>query len=152
MMNKRGQGLSTNAIILIILGVAVLVMLIIGFIYVWQSLSTRIKQDNITNIVSSCQTSCSTDAGYDFCSKVNTLIDETSKEIKTTCYLLSTVPEFSKYQLGSCAQIDCKVQCGELKIDENSGVIADALPTEEHYVVTGAAHNLTSGKVCSILK
>ena len=42
-MNKRGQGLSTNAIILIVLGVVVLVVLIGGFTIGWGQMAPWIK-------------------------------------------------------------------------------------------------------------
>jgi hypothetical protein len=150
MENKRGQGLSTNAIILIILGVAILVILIIGFTYVWGGLGERIKKDNIATIVSACQTACSTQSVYDFCSKKNELIDEEGKEFVTSCQLLASVDEFIKYGLESCA-IDCKVGCEELEINGETGVIGDTLPADA-YDVSTAAYGLETEKVCSIAK
>ena len=150
MENKRGQGLSTNAIILIILGVAILVILIIGFTYVWGGLGERIKKDNIATIVSACQTACSTQSVYDFCSKKNELIDEDGKEFVTSCQLLASVDEFIKYGLESCA-IDCKVECKDLEINGKTGVVGDTLPADA-YDVSVPAYGLESEKVCSIAK
>ena len=45
-MEKRGQGLSTSAIILIILGVVVLVVLIAGFTIGWSALKDYINPSN----------------------------------------------------------------------------------------------------------
>jgi hypothetical protein len=154
MENKRGQGLSTNAIIMIILGVAILVILIVGFTYVWGGLGERIQKDNIATIVSACQTSCSTQAVYDFCSKQQELIDENGRSITTSCSLLAGLPEFQLFGLDSCPAIDCKVECGDLKIDGKAGTITQApVDTDTHYYLSNIAFGLDKSKDnCSIAK
>ena len=68
MLNKRGQGLSTNAIILIVLGVFVLVVLIAGFALGWGTLKERIApSNNVNSIVSACSVACNTQSQYDYC-------------------------------------------------------------------------------------
>ena len=69
MQNKKGQGLSTNAIILIVLGVVILVVLIIGFTMGWKNIAFWIPSDNVDTISNQCQASCSTRGVYDFCTK-----------------------------------------------------------------------------------
>jgi len=68
MNNKRGQGLSTNAIVLIVLGVIVLAVLILGFAVGWSKVLPFLSSDNIDDIKTSCQIACSTDGEFDFCS------------------------------------------------------------------------------------
>ena len=45
-MNKKGQGLSINAIILIVLGIVVLVFLILGFALGWGNLRDKVFSSN----------------------------------------------------------------------------------------------------------
>jgi len=88
--NKSGQGLSTNAIILIILGVVVLVVLIVGFTIGWSQLNDKIfKSNNVDTVVNACNTACVAGSKYDFCSSKRELKaeDETLKDV--TCYYLS---------------------------------------------------------------
>src|SRR3989339_782710 len=67
MLTKRGQGLSVNAIILMILGVIVLAVLAIGFTTGWKTFTPWIKQNNVDQISQACQIACSTGAKYEFC-------------------------------------------------------------------------------------
>ena len=67
---KRGQGLSTQAIILIILGVFVLAILIFGFTVGWSKLAPWIStENNINSLVTSCSVACNTQSVYDFCTQ-----------------------------------------------------------------------------------
>lgn len=148
MMDKKGQGLSTNAIILIIMGVAILVILIVGFTYVWEGIGSRIQKDNIGTIVSSCQTACSTQTVYDFCSKQNDLTDENGVKTTTSCQVLASVSDFLEYGLDPCPSIDCKVTCENLKVNDKAG----ATNATEGYDVTSIAYNLPAGSKCIIPK
>ncbi len=68
LMNKRGQGLSIQAIILIILAVLVLVVVIIGFTVGWSKVLPFIKPaNNINELKDKCNIACSTDSKYDYC-------------------------------------------------------------------------------------
>ena len=103
-MNKKAQGLSTNAIILIILGVVVLVVLIIGFMAGWDKIAPWIKpSNNVKTIVDACSMACSTDSVYDYCLKKRELKteDETLKDV--TCYYLSV--KQPKYGIAKCSFI-----------------------------------------------
>ena len=85
-MNKKAQGLSTNAIILIVLGVIVLVILAIGFFAGWEKIAPWIKpSNNVQSIVDACSMACSMNSVYDFCT-VNRELKVDGKVIgKTSC-------------------------------------------------------------------
>ncbi|MEX0920819.1 MAG: hypothetical protein WDZ62_00990 [Candidatus Pacearchaeota archaeon] len=104
----RGQGLSTNAIVLIILGVIVLAVLAIGFFFGWQTLLPWIQQDNIDTINSQCQVACTTENIFAFCSQERNL-RAGGEEVTSTCSELSNPDneELRQYGIQGCPQIDC---------------------------------------------
>src|SRR3990170_3126866 len=68
--NKKGQGLGTNAIVLIILGLIILVILAIGFFLGWDKIAPWLnKENNIDDLSKACQSACSTQSTFDFCTK-----------------------------------------------------------------------------------
>ena len=102
MLNKRGQGLSTNAIILIVLGIIVLVILVVGFYAGWDKIAPWIKPDNnVQDVVSSCSIACSTGSVYDYCSKPRNLFAEGLSEEGNCTFFSGT--DFEKYGIESCA-------------------------------------------------
>jgi hypothetical protein len=114
MKNKRGQGLSTGAIVLIILGIVVLVILILGFMLGWDKLLPFLKEDdNVDTIVQGCNTACSYGATgqYAYCSKERRLIapdlpgDVEYKD--ASCHFFASDPEYAKYGIPECPDIDC---------------------------------------------
>ena len=105
MQNKRGQGLSTNAIILIVLGVVVLVVLIGGFTIGWGQMAPWIKTNNVNTIVQACSVACSTDNKYDYCT-VDRELNDGSTKVKTDCNLLSK-PPYTNYEIKECPQLTC---------------------------------------------
>ncbi|GBE19808.1 hypothetical protein BMS3Abin17_00537 [archaeon BMS3Abin17] len=107
MNNKRGQGLSTNAIILIVLGVVVLVILIAGFTIGWSSISSYLSSNNVNTIVKACSTACSTDDVYGYCSIDRKLVDAEKKEFTETCAEFSINADYEKYGIQACSAIDC---------------------------------------------
>ena len=113
MQNKRGQGLSTNAIILIVLGVAVLVVLIIGFIMGWENIAPWLSGDNVNTIANQCQVACSTMSVYDFCTKPRELkasdLPNGMKKVDGTCRMFSFVDAYEKYGIEGCPNVDCSV-------------------------------------------
>ena len=104
--NKKGQGLSVNAIILIILGLVVLVALILGFTLGFQGLKDIFSTNNVGTIASACQTACATNAQYDFCTSPRDLKADNGVQIKdSTClYLAEKRLEFG---VSKCAEIIC---------------------------------------------
>ncbi len=111
-MNKRGQGLSTETIILIILGLFILVVLILGFTIGFDKILPWIKSNNNIDTVSkACQTSCVTNNKYDFCSFERELkaedlpLDAEGKEqksVKESCKFLSEDADYTKYGIATC--------------------------------------------------
>jgi hypothetical protein len=63
MQNKKGKGLSTNAIILIGLGVVILFGLVLLF-----ALGV-VGDNNVEEVVEECASACELRSDYDFCSK-----------------------------------------------------------------------------------
>ncbi len=83
MNNKRGQGLSTNAIILIVLGVIILVVLIIGFTMGWKTLFPWLGGKGNSQIISnSCKTACVSSNKYAWCDEPRNLTDENGNIVK----------------------------------------------------------------------
>lgn len=109
MKNQRGQGLSTNAIILIILGVIVLVVLIMGFTIGWGKFLPFLSSDNVNNVVTQCGVACSTSSTYDFCTKERTLKAEglpgEVKEVKGTCQFFATDEDYISYGISTCSEL-----------------------------------------------
>ncbi len=105
MNNKRGQGMSTNAIILIILGIVVLVVLILGFTMGWDKLAPWFSKNNVDTIVIACEASCSINGIYDFCMMGRDLKAEDTKLKGVTCNYLSK--HKTEYGIGACSSIEC---------------------------------------------
>ena len=110
-MDKRGQGLSTSTIILLILGVVILVILVLGFTIGWSKVLPFISSNNVDNIQSTCSTACSTNNAYDYCVLNRTLqasdLPGGAKQFYTNCSFLSTNPTYTKYGIATCPQVDC---------------------------------------------
>ncbi|KKQ78697.1 MAG: hypothetical protein UT01_C0062G0002 [Candidatus Daviesbacteria bacterium GW2011_GWA1_38_7] len=108
MNNKRGQGLSTNAIILIILGIIVLVVLVLGFTIGWNRLLPFVSSNNIENIQTACSTACSTSNTYNYCTFPREVNDGVNNKFTSTCYNL-TQPEFASrnYGIAACSGMTC---------------------------------------------
>jgi len=120
MQNKRGQGLSTNAIILIILGIIVLVVLILGFIMGWDKIAPWIKPtNNVDEIAQACQVACSTSSVYDFCSIKRELKTESNTLKDVTCFYLAE--KQTSYGIQKCAPISCDVILDEGECPNNLG-------------------------------
>jgi len=102
MINKRGQGLSVNAIILIILAVVVLVMLIIGFTAGWDQLAPWVPSNNVDTIVQQCGIVCSTAKIYDYCSVNRTLkAEDLDEDLVKTCNQFAL--NYPGYGIANCS-------------------------------------------------
>lgn len=101
--NKRGQGLSVNAIILIVLGVFVLAVLIFGFTVGWGKILPFISTNNVDTLVTTCGVACSLNSQFDFCITPRDLKvgDDSIKAV--TCNYLAE--EQKKYGVASCGNI-----------------------------------------------
>lgn len=107
MLDKRGQGLSTNAIILIILGVIVLVILVVGFTLGWGKIAPFLQTNNVETIKSSCISACATGNTYGFCSQNRTLKAEGVKIVDKTCFEFATNASYESYGIDECSSITC---------------------------------------------
>lgn len=119
--DKRGQGLSTSAIILIVLGVFILAIMIIGFMVGWNRIAPWLSNENVDNIVNSCETACTTKSLFGYCSKIQTLNDG-ENEFESTCYAMSRGDEFKAYGVEVC-DIECptNVKCSDLTYKKDGG-------------------------------
>lgn len=117
-MNKRAQGLSINAVILILLGLAVLVVLILGFTMGWNKLFPFFGgKNNIDTVVNSCSLACAQNSVYGFCNSPRDFNTDTEKYTGMTCYTLSVVSDFAQYGVAPCPSVGCKsiVKCDDWK-------------------------------------
>ena len=109
--SKRGQGLSVNMIILIVLGVAVLAVLIVGFTVGWSKLNPFLSANNVNTIVTSCKVACETRSLYDFCTAPRELkaddLPGNVKSIKGNCTFFATNADYGKYGINDCSAITC---------------------------------------------
>ncbi len=115
-MNKRGQGLSTSAIVLIVLGLVVLAILVIGFMVGWSAILPWIKTNNVGTISQSCELSCSTSNQYDFCSVKRAVNDGENKKFDATCNQLSTEDKFTSrnYGIKACTTLTCSTSSSSI--------------------------------------
>ena len=107
MENKRGQGLSINMIILIILGIIVLVAVILGFATGWKPLKDLISpSNNVGDIASKCQIACATDQKFNYCFEKRNLKTDEDDLKGTSCY---TLTKNSDYGIEDCLGIKCGI-------------------------------------------
>jgi hypothetical protein len=139
-MEKKAQGLSINAVILIILGIAVLVILAFGFIAGWDKLSFWIPSNNVDTIVKACESACSSQAIYDYCSVTRELKTQDGKYQNITCYTLAYADGLSKYGIKKCSSINCKdsVKCLDWKYDSPTKKGESVIITENGNPVTAS--------------
>lgn len=109
MENKRGQGLSTNAIILIVLGVIILVILVAGFTLGWGTILPFLSTNNVDNIKTSCGIACSTESDFDYCFVEREVNDGANDKFPETCYNLANSDEYASrnYGIEKCPSITC---------------------------------------------
>ena len=102
MLNKRGQGLSTKAIVLIVLGVTLLVFLVFGFTVGWGKFIPFLGgSDNVGTIATSCKVACSISDEDSFCSKEREL-RANDLTLTGSCLDFSTNPSYSEYGIDKC--------------------------------------------------
>jgi len=120
MQSKRGQGLSTNAIVLIILGVVILVLLIAGFTIGFSKLNPFLGSNNVNTIVTSCSAACSTNNVYEFCSLERSLkaddLPSGGREVMGTCNDFADEDvnsKYAKYGIRECPALGSETACKE---------------------------------------
>lgn len=107
--NRRGQELSTNAIIMIIIGLVVLVVLILGFTLGWDRIFPFFfSSNNIETIKTNCGAACATGNVYNYCQLERKLkAEDLPKEgINGTCQSFSG-SVYAKYGIDACPTISC---------------------------------------------
>lgn len=107
MENKRGQGMSTSTIILLILGLVILVVLVLGFTLGWNKIAPWINTNNVETIKTSCEAACSTGSVYDFCSVSRDVNDGVNKKFGATCKALTN----STFATRNYGIVDCPNLC-----------------------------------------
>lgn len=148
-MLKRGQGLSTNAIILIILGVVVLALMIIGFTVGWGNIAPWLSQDNVDKIVTQCESACATNSKYDYCTKERDL-KAGNVEIKESCAVFSVISGYNQYGIDTCPMIECDLSCEDIKIQDEEGVEKIASIKESCEDTEDDISSITSDTCCIV--
>ena len=120
MEDKRGQGLSTNAIILIILGIVVLAILILGFTMGWKNLAPWFSPNNVDTIVKQCDAACATNMAYAYCRQKRELKAEETL-VDVTCYYLSE--KQTQYGVRKCASISCDLFLVDANNNEDVAIL-----------------------------
>jgi hypothetical protein len=118
--DKKGAEMTISTIITIVLGLALLVVLILGFTSGWSNLWDRIigiggGGDNVQTIVQSCELACTTNAQYDWCSKVrnvkykNSIGKDKIYKMDSTCVTLdNNLKDVNAGSVSlSCSSITC---------------------------------------------
>ncbi len=121
-INKRGQGLSTSTIVLLVLGLIVLVALIWGFATGWTSVKSLVNPSNVDQVIQDCNSACSINSQFSYCSAARTLnVNEDNLNVKSSCAVFSHVSAFAKYHIPDCPTISCGLQCSDIQINGKSG-------------------------------
>jgi len=110
--NKKAQNLSITTIILIILGVAVLVVLILGFTQGWGTLKGWISPSS--GVKSVCSVACAAENTYDWCTKEHSVDGG-----KMTCDTISGDTN-NKYGVVKCNAIPTCPSSGDNPLDEEA--------------------------------
>ena len=162
MFNKRGQGLSVNAIIMIVLGVVVLAVLILGFTMGGKNIAPWIGGgDNVDTIVKACSVACGTQSQYDYCTIQRDLKDAEKVEKTDNCNNFATNIEYKKYGIKKCPNLcptptekkDCTAYTEGVTPDSIRTAVEkteDCENTEDD--VTAKVKTLATGTKCCIAK
>lgn len=110
MMNKKGQGLSVETVILIVIGVLVLIFLILGFTMGWSKIFPFINpSNNVKDIVDKCGYACQTDDKYNYCTARR---EVTTDEAVTMMDDKNQPINFAKKIVGSCYELNAVATLG----------------------------------------
>jgi len=151
MLNKKAQGMSTNTIILLILGLILLVALIAGFSTGWKAFKNVTNPTNVDAVRDDCSSACSIKQEFDFCSTDRILrITQEDFEVRTSCEVLSSLskdPEFARFKVNECSSFACDLPCESIRINEKNARISDTV-LETEYDLTSVANDLNEGQFC----
>lgn len=107
--NKKAQGLSRNAIILLVIGIIVLVVLIIGFQQGFSNLAPFLSSNNVDQVQQSCNLACNNNEVQGYCMsgrEVNT--DDETLEEATCNYLGERGSQHDIVTDFGCSSISCE--------------------------------------------
>lgn len=113
MGDKRGQGLSTSTIILLILGVVILVVLVLGFSIGWGKVLPFLSSNNVETIKTSCTAACATDSVYEYCTVQRQVTDGVNPKFSDNCFNLADAnnakysSQYKNYGISPCPTIAC---------------------------------------------
>src|SRR3989344_7508881 len=145
MVNKRGQGLSINALILIVLGIFILVTLIAGFTLGWSQLKSYLgfSGNNADAIISQCKTACELEQINAYCFQNRIVkIDGAAEPLKGSCAYFASPANPYKNQMG----VSCSLSCGTCQ--DLGGQKTDATECSPKDSQIFGAGNLGAGQVC----
>lgn len=149
-MNKRGQELSTTTVVLIILAVLVLIFLIIGVVYGWQTIFPWLKPAaNVDSVKQQCELACSGGQVYNYCSLSRELVSETEDLKNVNCNFLNV--QESKYGIANCPGVACaNVPVSAKSLKEASALcVANAGKVIEYLNITTAPNGELKTTACS---
>lgn len=149
MINKKGQGMSTSTIVLLVLGLIVLVVLSLGFYMGWERFSTILQSSNVDDIVTQCNIACSMNSQYDYCSANKQLVDADRNKIKTTCAVFATEPSMREFGIAECSTITCEKTCDSISINDKAGILVPE-STLSTYDVSALVGGIEPGMKCAI--
>lgn len=116
MQNKKGQELSTNTVIILVLAVLVLVFIIVGFSVGWNKIFPFISPpNNVKDVNDKCNLACSTQDTYGWCTSSRDVKLEQSilvngaqrKEFSATCAQLTSETQYAVLGTVKCPAITC---------------------------------------------
>ncbi len=114
MKNKKGAEMAIGTIVIIVLALVVLVILVLGFTSGWGNLWGRITSffgggNNVDSVVQACGVACSTQATYDYCTRVRTVKQEGKPDIPETCEKLAEEHKALGFQECDNSALNCPV-------------------------------------------
>ncbi len=110
MINKKGQGMSINAVVLIVLAVIILVVLVLGFIVGWNKILPWLgESNNLESLSTTCSNACAMGSTYNYCSVERDVKDGVTPKFKATCQDLATKQQYISrgYGIATCESIAC---------------------------------------------
>jgi len=121
--NSKGQGMSTNTIVLLILGLIILVALIFGFATGWKGFVKIISPTNVDSVVDDCASVCGLGNQYSYCSGERILrVNEDDLEVTSSCAVLAGLDYFKqRYGIGACPAINCDLTCDTVSLEGKIG-------------------------------
>jgi hypothetical protein len=116
--DKKGQGLNISTLIIIILAVLVLVVVAFGFTMGWENMWGRITEilgtskTNVDSVVQACNIACTTQAQYDYCTRIRDVRAEDHNKIFRVADVF--VSNYTYVEEGGDLHFRVKITCDDL--------------------------------------